>query len=304
MSYKSVSKPEPDPTASREDYYEAAGSWAQDRQDALRTSRRVAWIVASVAVVVALFEATALVLLTPLKTVEPYTLMVDRNTGYVQALKPIDAQKIAPDTALTQSFLVQYVIARESFDIDEMQANYRKVALWSANPARSDYISSVQVSNPGSPLARYPRSTTIETLVKSVSPLGGNAALVRFETHRRDAGAQPAAARSWVAVIRYQFSTEPVQQSDRYLNPLGFQVLRYRRDQEQAPVSDPTTVTGQPSDTTMRSEEPRVPQGYGVAPVQNGSSPIPSRAFPAPGSSLSYPNGLASRPAPANEVRR
>lgn len=236
-----MSRHEPDPQTSREDYYEAAGSWARDRHDALRASRRVAWIVAGVAVVIALFEATALVVLTPLKTVEPYTLMVDRNTGYVQALKPIDAQKIAPDTALTQSFLVQYVIARESFDLDELQANYRKVALWSADPARSDYISSVQFSNPGSPLARYPRGTTIETRVKSVSPLGGNAALVRFETQRRDAGGQPAPARSWVAVIRYRFSTEPLQQSDRYLNPLGFQVLRYRRDQEQAPpASEPT----------------------------------------------------------------
>ena len=26
----------------------------------------------------------------PLKTVEPYTLLVDRQTGFVQALKPLD----------------------------------------------------------------------------------------------------------------------------------------------------------------------------------------------------------------------
>ena len=232
---------------SREAYYEAAGSWARDREDALRASRRVAWTVAGAAAVIAVFEATALVLLIPLKTVEPYTLMVDRNTGYVQALKPLDAQKIAPDTALTQSFLVQYVIARESFDVDALQANYRKVALWSADTARSDYIASVQFSNPGSPLARLPRSTTVETRVKSVSPLGGNAALVRFDTLRRDGGGQPLPLRSWVAVIRYRFSTEPLQQSDRYLNPLGFQVVRYRRDQEQIAAPEPAPATSPPS---------------------------------------------------------
>ena len=80
-------------------YYREADSWATDRQDALRASRRVAWIIAAAAVVVAIFEALALVFLAPLKTVVPYTLMVDRNTGYVQALKPIDANTIAPDTA-------------------------------------------------------------------------------------------------------------------------------------------------------------------------------------------------------------
>ena len=286
-----MSKEDAKPNLSRDAYYAAAGTWARDRADTLRGSRRVAWIVAGAAVVVAVFEAAALVMLTPLKTVEPYTLMVDRNTGFVQALKPLDAQKIAPDAALTQSFLVQYVIARESFDVDALQANYRKVALWSADTARSDYIAGVQVSNPGSPLARLPRSTTVETRVKSVSPLGANAALVRFDTQRRDAGGQPLPLRSWVAVIRYRFSTEPLQQSDRYLNPLGFQVVRYRRDQEQitspepAPATAPTSVpygspyrptlpvpsTGNPTpfapmpNAQPQSQPPRRPQGPEVA---------------------------------------
>ncbi|MDO7843135.1 VirB8 family type IV secretion system protein [Sphingomonas immobilis] len=220
-------------------YYREAGSWAEDRQTELRASRRIAWIVASVAVVVALFEAAALILLTPLKTVEPYTLMVDRNTGYVQALKPVEAQTIAPDAALTQSFLAQYVIARESFDVDALQANYRKVALWSINPARGDYVAGMQASNPASPLARLPRSSVVETRIKSVSPLGARAALVRFDTVRRDAGGQVLPPRAWVAVIRYRFSSEPLQLGDRLLNPLGFQVERYRRDQEQAPVAEP-----------------------------------------------------------------
>lgn len=250
-------------------YYEAAGSWAKDRHDALRMSRRTAWIVASVAVTVALFEATALVMLMPLKTVEPYTLMVDRNTGYVQALKPIDAQKIAPDAALTQSFLAQYVIARESFDADALQANYRKVALWSVDPARADYVSSVQASNPGSPLARYPRSTIVETHVKSVSPLGGNAALVRFETQRRDAGGQALPARSWVAVIRYRFSTEPLQLADRFVNPLGFQVVRYRRDQEQAPP-----VVEVPLPTPLTTAAPMAPLPLSVMPNGVARSPV------------------------------
>lgn len=231
----------------RDAYYQEAGSWAEDRQDALRASRRTAWIVAGFALIVALFEAIALIILTPLKTVEPYTLMVDRNTGFVQALKPIDAAKIAPDAALTQSFLVQYVIARESFDADALQVNYRKTVLWSADAARSDYIASVQFSNPGSPLARYPRSTVIETRVKSVSPLGGSTALVRFDTQRRDAGGQVLPVRSWAAVLRYRFSTDPLQASDRFTNPLGFQVVHYRRDQEQIKVDEPVTESAPPA---------------------------------------------------------
>ncbi|MDH7973007.1 VirB8/TrbF family protein [Sphingomonas sp. AR_OL41] len=218
-------------------YYREADSWATDQQDALRASRRIAWIIAAAAVVVAVFEAVALIFLAPLKTVVPYTLMVDRNTGYVQALKPLDANAIAPDAALTQSFLVQYVIARESFDINELQTSYRKVTVWSIDQARTDYVTSMQYANPGSPLARYPRTTTIATRIRSISPLGGKGALVRFETQRRDAGGQALPPRYWVAVIRYQFSTGPLSMEDRFLNPLGFQVVGYRRDAESAPAA-------------------------------------------------------------------
>ncbi|MBN8809649.1 MAG: type IV secretion system protein [Sphingomonas sp.] len=215
-----------------DNYYREAGSWADDRQDALRGSRRAAWIVAGVAVAVALCEALALLFLLPLKTVVPYTLLVDRQTGYVQELKPLDEQKLAPDTALTRSFLVQYVIARESFATPEVQSNYRKTALWSADSARADYVLQMQVSNPASPLARLPRSSVIETRVKSVSSLSSTTALVRFDTIRRDAGGQAQPPQSWVAVVTYRFSTGPLSTEDRFLNPLGFQVTRYRRDQE------------------------------------------------------------------------
>jgi type IV secretion system protein VirB8 len=223
-------------------YYKDAATWNRDRLDALHKSQRVAWWVAIAAGTVAVLEAGALILLTPLKTVEPYTLLVDRTTGYVQALKPLDADKVAPDAALTHSFLVQYVIARESFDIDTVQVNYNKVASWSAEQARSGYLSAVQVSNPQSPLVIYPRTTVIETRVKSVSPLGRNVALVRFDTIRRDAGGQVQPPSSWVSVIRYRFSGEPMKLEERFVNPLGFRVLRYRRDPESAPPPQAVVV--------------------------------------------------------------
>lgn len=230
-------------------YYSEAGSWAEDRQDELRGSRRTAWIVAAVAVVIALCEALALLFLMPFKTVVPYTLLVDKTTGYVQELKPIDAQKIAPDSALTQSFLVQYVIARESYDKAQVQATFAKVGLWSSGVAKSDYIAGMVDSNPSSPL-HLPTSTIIDTRVKSVSPLEGNSALVRFETVRRDAGGQLQPPLAWVAVIKYRFSAAPMRSEDRFVNPLGFQVTSYRRDQESvgAPVSSapPPPESAQP----------------------------------------------------------
>lgn len=223
-------------------YYAEADSWAKDRSDALRASRRTAWWVAGGASAIAICEALALLFLTPLKTVEPYTLLVDRQTGFVQQLKPLEAGTIGRDKALTQSFLVQYVIAREGYDIDILQSDYRKVALWSAGTAREDYLSAIQVSNPESPLARLPRSSLVGVEVKSVTPLGGDSAMVRFDTQRRDANGHSWPAQPWVAVVRYSYSGEPMSVADRMINPLGFKVTSYRKSAEALVQPEPASA--------------------------------------------------------------
>lgn len=219
-----------------------ADSWAVSVSADLERSNSRAWIVAIIAAVIALLEAVALVFLLPLKTIEPYTLLVDRQTGHVEALAPLDAQMIAPDSALTKSFLVQYVIARESFDLDGLQDNYRKVSLWSAPEARRRYASEMQAGNPQSPLAYLPRRAVLRTEVRSISALGAGRSLVRFSTTRIDPGAQPQPPQHWAAVISYEFSGAAMSEADRLINPLGFQVTRYRRDAEILPEAAPMQV--------------------------------------------------------------
>jgi type IV secretion system protein VirB8 len=233
-----------EPATDRTAYYREAASWSQDRQATLRRSRRIAWIVAAILAVIALLEALAIMLMMPLKTVEPYTLLVDRQTGFVQAVKPLEPARIDGDTALTQSFLVQYVVARESFDINALQPTFRKVALWSADTARSRYIAGMQASNPDSPLQLFPRSTIIETIVKSVTPMGPGTAMVRFDRRRIDVGGAAAPLGSFVAVMRYRFSGEPMRAEDRFLNPLGFQVTHYQRSPEVLPPPIQPAATG------------------------------------------------------------
>jgi type IV secretion system protein VirB8 len=249
-------------------YYAEAESWNSDRLNAIRSSQRIAWWVAGGACLVAVLEAAALVLMMPLKQVEPYTLMVDKTTGYVQALKPLDPGKVAPDSALTQSFLVQYVIAREGFDFATVNQNYRKVALFSTGAARTSYLSQMQVSNPDSPLVALPRGTVVDTRVKSVSPVGQDLALVRFDTVRTDANGQVQPPSPWIAMIRYKYSTAPMSLEDRFVNPLGFQVISYRKDPEALPPAEPAvqTATSVAAATTL---PPPLPAG---APALGGSA--------------------------------
>lgn len=223
------------------EYYESADSWAEDRQRDADRRLRTAWIVAACAGAIALIEGIALVIVLPLKEVQPIAVLVDRQTGNVQRLALDADQAIKPDQALLHSMLAQYVVAREGFNIGALKADYNKVALWSSGGARSNYISAMQASNPASPLALYPRSAVISVEIRGISPLGPETSLVRFATTRNDGGSAPVAQGSWTAVIKYRFSNAGMSAENRLINPLGFQVLRYDRNAEFLPAS--MTVT-------------------------------------------------------------
>ena len=217
------------------EYFERAASWATDTQLLSLRSRRLGWTVAAVAIGIVALQALALVLLTPLKTVQPITLLVDRQTGFVQAVDPDTPLRIAADEALTQSFLAQYVTAREGFDRATVGIDYRKVALLSGGVARTSYLAEMPAANPASPFRRYPGGTVVGVRIKSVSRLEPGTAIVRFDTQQQSPGGGVAPVQPWIAVVRYTFSKAPMSLEDRLVNPLGFKALTYRRSAEAPP---------------------------------------------------------------------
>ncbi|MDQ3539629.1 MAG: type IV secretion system protein [Chloroflexota bacterium] len=242
-----------------EGYFALSQSWAGSRSEELQRSRRVAWIVALGALSVALLLGLALVLAMPLKRVETHTLMVDRQTGHVQHLTQFDAEAVTADTALTQSFLAQYVVARERFDIATIRDDYRKVALWSAGPARQEYLAMMPATNAESPLARYPRSTLVDVTVKSLTSVSENRVLVRFDSIQRDPGSGISSVRPQVALIDFSYSQRPMSLEDRLINPLGFQVTRYRRSMEALPVIRDDPPDGRRTPLTRRAVSEPLP---------------------------------------------
>jgi type IV secretion system protein VirB8 len=268
----------------RKAYYEAAASWSADVHGALRASRRVAWIVAGAAATVAVLEALALASLTPLKTVVPYTITVDRQTGYVQQISGLKPGALTQDQAVTQSFLVQYVLARETFDATDLRENYRKVLLWSAGDARAQYQTLMQRTTPNSPLNLYSPTTMVSVTIKSVSLLSPTTALVRFDTIRHEQESSSGSEQAYAAVIAFRYSGAPMTMGDRFINPLGFQVVRYRRDAESlAPLMiSPSSIDAAPAPGSAPLPSP-VPT----------AAPVPSQGAP------SYP----AAPPPGGRVR-
>ena len=271
----------PNGVAARAQYYEAASTWAQDTHATLRRSQRTAWIVAGIAVGIAAIQAVALVVLVPLKQTMPYTITVDRETGYVQTARGINLGTLSETEAVAQSFVVQYVLARETFDAADYREQYRKTLAWSQGAAETEYLRDWDKTNPNGIQSRVSPNTRIQVTVKSVSILGPRSALIRFDTERSEGGGGPGMRQPWVASVVYSFSNKPINEQDRYLNPLGFQISSYRRDAE----------TTQP-----------VPMPAAPLPMVPAPAPVPTTgvsALPVPGSTVPGAPATPGAQAPA-----
>lgn len=213
-------------------YYAAAQGWADERVEAERRARKLAWTVAGVAGAIALILALTLAMLVPLKTVQPYVVTVDRQSGAVEVATTVANGRLTENESVIQAQLANYVRVRETFDASDLAENYRRVQLLSSSDVRAAYIALMAAGNPASPLRALSPGDTLKVRIKSVSLTGSGSALVRYDLDRTVAGGRGVSSTAYVSAISYGFSNKPLRAADRFENPLGFEVTRYRRDAE------------------------------------------------------------------------
>lgn len=219
-------------------YYDEGVRWEDDTYRTLRRSRFIAWSVAAASGALSTIALICLALLIPLKTFEPYVVTVDRTTGFLEVARALAPGELQQDEAITVANIVRYIRARETYDPRLIKDNYDLAQLLSAEQAARDLAELYAPSNLQSPDRVFGRETTVAVTVKSVSFLNQRTATVRFETAERTA--QSVTTRHWVGVVRFRYSGAPMRNEWRFDNPLGFQVIEYRRDQETVPAGRPT----------------------------------------------------------------
>ena len=211
-------------------YYSEAAIWENDIARRNRYSRSLAWIVALAMTIIALAAITALVLALPLKTYEPYMVVVDRSSGFVEVKRPIAEGALQQDEAIATFDLVRYVKARETYDPKGLKDNFDLAQLLSAGDAARELVELFSPANPKNPIKVLGTNTVVAVAIKSVTFPNQRTALVRFSTEEKSQS--NIVTRHWVSLVRFRYTSAPARNEYRFQNPLGFQVLEYRRDQE------------------------------------------------------------------------
>lgn len=219
------------PTTDLKGYFEEAKRWDQDRWAAAERSKRLAWTVAACACVLATVAVGTVAALTPLKTVEPFVVRVDRATGAVDVMTGLKGtDRLTYDEAVSKYFLALYVRTREGWLPQAAEANFRQVSILSTPDEQQRWGDAFRPINPQSPQVLWGQTAVSLIEVRAISFVSPKVANVRF--HRIVRQAQQTIESDWIATVAFGYTKAPMNEADRLRNPLGFQVTSYRADPE------------------------------------------------------------------------
>lgn len=219
-------------------FLKEAQSWETDKTIQLVKSRKRALWFGGMGWGLAVLAVAALAALTPLKRVDMKLLRVDNATGAVDVITEMATAKTTYPETVNKYFVQQYVRFREGYSRELAEEYYTAVGLMSAQAEGRRYFEYFNPKNPQSPLHVYGTTTRVRVAVKSVSFIKPNVALVRYMKTIEQPGGKNNVTH-WAATVVFRYSGAKLSESDRSVNPLGFQVDEYRNDPDAA-IGDPT----------------------------------------------------------------
>lgn len=228
-----------------QEYFREAQSWDADRSAQFRRNARTAWRVAAAGWSCAVASAVALVILMPLKRVEPFVVRVDNSTGVVDVV-PVYAGRATPEEAVTRYFLTHYLTVCERFNFATAESDYEECGAFHSARRNQAWYASWTATNPASPLNVHKDGSTVRVQVESVSFFTrasglSDLAQVRYLKASRQAGGSEEKFTHWVATIQYAYAEPAKDPKTRRWNPLGFKIVDFRSEPE-VPIESPANA--------------------------------------------------------------
>jgi type IV secretion system protein VirB8 len=254
-------------------YLREAQSWEAEHTVRSERSRKLAWIVSGIASLVAVGTSSAVALLATRAPDPPIVLRVSEATGAVDVIERLEGGDTTYEEVTNKYWTERYIVFREGYLRQMADEHYNAVGLMSAAAERKRYGDWFAPANPASPLNLYGDAARVKVNIKSTSLIKPDVALVRFSKEVERPGGKPEATH-WAATVVFKYSGAPMKESDRRVNPLGYQAIEYR--------IDPDAASGETRPQPINAPPPAGPTAQGVVlfPGQGAQPATPAQEAP------------------------
>jgi len=205
-------------------------TWFNDRYESIVTQRNVMIVITLLSFLVVSIAIVIVGQISTSKTFEPFVIQIEEKTGTAKIVNPSDSELLSGNEALTRYFIKKYLIARETYNPVDFDTNVRKtVRLFSSGSVYRDFIGFIRSPN-NDPSAIYAQKNSTYLRIKSFTKLD-NKYLIRFSVVE-NAGSQNSFEK--IATLTIAYVPMELNEDDRDINPVGFQITGYRVDDDRS----------------------------------------------------------------------
>jgi len=216
-------------------YFAEARSWESNRVANALASKRRAYAFLVFTIVVCCLQASALVLLMPLKHIQLEAIVMDKSQGTVEPLQRLEIVQANLDEVFTKKFISDFMLARESYSFDTAELLYFTAAAFMSPALQTQWSSHWMPQNPNNPLTVYKNLTTVRVLINSITlhtKESGRKDIATVRFKKTVSSGDISITHAYVATLVYAYVSAPTAEAIRRINPVGFQVTEYRVDDE------------------------------------------------------------------------
>ncbi len=174
------------------------------------------------------------------KTVDPFVVEIEEKSGIPTVVDQKTKSEYTSKDTIHNFFIYKYVRARENYDYrDYLYDYFTVVRVLSSGGVFKDFYKDTNKRNENSPINTFGRKTSVEAKVKSVIDITNNAdkasgvttkqvrlLLQHIEKNRLVKEDHK------VVIMKYKFENLNLEFEERLVNPLGFQVIFYKINDE------------------------------------------------------------------------
>jgi|GEM_PF-1216096 len=211
-------------------------SWYEDKYQSAIVFRNWMILISIICVAAVMFMTAAIFFLSPMRTVKPFVLEIEKDTGMTKIVKSLGTEKLSEERALTEYFVRKFIHARESYHWSTIEYNTSSILKnMSNNSVFRSFRRYIAESNPQSPINRL--GTGGESTVRirplkyrSINKEGEQVIDTIIEVSTTKLGREPITA---VYEVYLTCSFNPnleLNQTQRNINPLGFVVTSYQKN--------------------------------------------------------------------------
>jgi len=207
-------------------------NWYEEKYDKLVVQRNLLLISLFALLILAIVAIITISVVIASKTFDPFVIQIDENTGMAKVVNPASSDILNANETLSRYFVKKYVVARESYNPVDYDQERKLIRLFSADSVWWNYVGYTRNKN-NDPTLIYGQKNTTYLTVKSWTRLEdskeGKRYMLRFAINET-AGEQKVYNK--IAVIDYKYTAMELTDADMDINPVGFQVIGYRVDDD------------------------------------------------------------------------